>query len=375
MRKNKRTIFSQALLAAFACVFIFTEAGSVLAVTDAALPADSINNTETGNAFAVTDAALPADSINNTETDSTFIHDTQAASSFIHDTQAASSFIHDTQAASSFIHDTQAASSFEDGLTSIQDNSGKDISEKQPDGSVPSQKKETAAGRWKEKKQQFFYCVKGRRIKGIYKIGKNDYYFDKNGVQRTGWQKIGNDYYFFRIANGKKGYQLRSQTVNGIRLGAKGKARITADSRKKLDVMVTANQILQKAAKPAMKKPEKLRKAFDYLLKHYRYAGSPSFKNSAHWEQDYAQFMFSRHHGNCYAYGAAFAFLANAAGYQKCYAVSSGGHGWAEVSGKIYDPSWCLTDTRYSYFGISPALSGTGGRPNYKRARKFAVRI
>ena len=321
MRKNKRTIFRQALLAAFISVLIAADAGSILAATDAALPAYSINNTETGNAFAVTDAALPAGSIEHAETASTFAATDSAT----------------------------------------------------PAGSIND--KETAAGRWKEKKQQFFYCIKGRRVKGIYKIGKNYYYFDKNGVQRTGWQKIGNNYYFFRIANGKKGYQLRSATVNGIRLGAKGKARLTADSRKKLDVMVTANQILQKAAKPAMKKPEKLRKAFDYLLKHYRYAGSPSFKNSAHWEQDYAQFMFSRHHGNCYAYGAAFAFLANAAGYQECYAVSSGGHGWAEVSGKIYDPSWCLTDTRYSYFGVSPALSGTGGRPNYKRARKFAVRI
>ena len=108
MRKNKRTIFSQALLAAFISVLIAADAGSILAATAAALPPDSLNNTET-------------------------------------------------------------ASSFEDGLTSIQDNSGKDSTEKQPDGSVPSQKKETAAGRWKEKKQQFFYCVKGRRIKGIYK--------------------------------------------------------------------------------------------------------------------------------------------------------------------------------------------------------------
>ncbi len=246
-----------------------------------------------------------------------------------------------------------------------------DVKDKNSD----SEKKKTVTGKWKEKNQQFYYYINGKRVTGIYKINQKYYYFDKNGVQRTGWQKIGDDYYFFRIANGKKGYRETSQTVNGIWLGAKGRAKITAGNKTKLDIMTEAAKIVQKAAKPAVKKPEKLKKVFDYLLKNYRYAGSPSFAHSAHWEQDYAQFMFRERHGSCYSYGAAFAFLANAVGYSECYAISSGGHGWAEVNGKVYDPSWCLADPRYSYFGVSPALSGVGGRPNYKRARNFVARI
>ena len=85
--------------------------------------------------------------------------------------------------------------------------------------------------------------------------------------------------------------------------------------------------------------------------------------------------MFKEGHGNCYANGAAFAFLANAVGYKECYAVSSGGHGWAEVNGRVYDPSWSLIDKRNSYFGVSFDLSGKGGRPNYKRARRYVAKI
>ena len=124
-----------------------------------------------------------------------------------------------------------------------------------------------------------------------------------------------------------------------------------------------------------MKKSEKLKKSFEYLLKHFQYRGSPDFEKSKQWEQNYAQDLFEEGHGNCYAFGAAFAFLANAVGYKECYAVSSGGHGWAEVNGKVYDPTWSLTDKNHSYYGISFDLSGKDGRPNYKNARKYVVQI
>lgn len=236
--------------------------------------------------------------------------------------------------------------------------------------------KENGSGsNWREKNNGFYYYENKKALTGLCEINGKFYLFNKKGMQQNGWQKYKDDYYFFHTANGKKGYMAVSEKVNGIRLAKDGKAVLTAESRTKLDVLIKANEIVQKATKPAMDKAEKLRKSFDYLLSHYKYRGSPDFESSSRWEQEYAMAMFKEGHGNCYAYGAAFAFLANAVGYKECYAVSSGGHGWAEVNGRVYDPSWSLIDKRNSYFGVSFDLSGKGGRPNYKRARRYVAKI
>ena len=57
--------------------------------------------------------------------------------------------------------------------------------------------------------------------------------------------------------------------------------------------------------------------------------------------------------GDCYSYGAAFAFMAKAIGYTNVYACNSGGHGWAEVDGKVYDPEWSRHHSSPgSYYGV-----------------------
>lgn len=241
---------------------------------------------------------------------------------------------------------------------------------------VKEQKKQQiASGKWKSRNQKVFYYENGKKVTGLKMIGQKYYYFADNGIQRTGWQKINGNYYYFKIANAQKGYMQKSQTVNDIKLAKEGKAKLTAASAAKLDVLIKANKILEKAVKPEMEKSEKLKQSFDYLLQHYQYRGSPIFQRTGHWELDYALDVFDEGHGSCYAFGAAFAFLANAAGYKNCYAVSSGGHGWAEVDGKVYDPTWSLIDRNHSYFGVSFSLSGREGRPNYKNARKYVVKI
>lgn len=230
--------------------------------------------------------------------------------------------------------------------------------------------------KWVAKNSRFYYYnSKGKRTKGLRQIKGKYYYFDKKGVQHTGWQKIRGNYYFFKNANGKKGYMVTSAKVNHVTLKKDGKAKLTNDSRANLNVLIKANKIVEKATKPAMTKEQKLKKCFDYSLKNFRYRGSPSFYYSSHWERKYALDMFDRGHGSCYSYGAAFAYLANAIGYKDAYAISSGGHGWAEVQGKVYDPSWALVDRRYSYYGVSYSLSGVGGRPGYRRAIKYRVNI
>lgn len=242
------------------------------------------------------------------------------------------------------------------------------------------QKKKQPEGVWKEKKQNYYYYpAKGKRLTGLQEIKGKTYYFDQKGVQRTGWQKIKGDYYFFTIANGKKGSMVTDQKVNGVYLRKGGKAKVTADSKSKLDVMVKANQFVERYTRPGMKKPEKLRRAFTYSIKKFSYCSSPEYgRNSGwkgHWERKYALEMFDKGGGDCYAYGASFAFLANACGYKDCYAISSGGHGWAEVDGEVYDPSWAIVDKRHNYFGMSYSLSGRGGRPRYKTNRLYVVKI
>ena len=228
---------------------------------------------------------------------------------------------------------------------------------------------------WKIEKQCVFYYKGGKKLTGLRKLNGKYYYFDKKGVQRTGWQKIRGDYYFFRIDSKEKGYMVTSKKVNGVTLKDSGKAKKTKASAAKLNVMIKANKIMEKATKPTMKQKEKLRACFDYSMKKFRYRGSPRFKKSKNWEYKYALDMFDRGHGSCYAYGAAFAFLANAVGYTDAYAISSGGHGWAEVKGRVYDPSWEMVDKKHHYFGMSYNLSGKGGRPNYKRNRTYVMKI
>ena len=71
--------------------------------------------------------------------------------------------------------------------------------------------------------------------------------------------------------------------------------------------------------------------------------------------------------GSCEGLGCLWAYLANACGASSCYSVCSGGHGWAEVEGLVYDPACARYDSRRDdYYALSMDMSGVGGRPNYR---------
>lgn len=240
--------------------------------------------------------------------------------------------------------------------------------------SVSAEDKSTE-GTWKSKTYFYFYDADGKKTKGLYKIDGKTYYFDKEGRQKTGWQKIGSSYYYFRIANGEKGYMVTSKKVNGITLDKKGKAKKTKTSLKKLKTLVMATELVEKATKPSMTKSRKMKVCFNSIIKNYKYKGSPTFSKTSQWECDYAISMFTKKHGSCYDYGAQFAFVANAIGCKKAYAVSSGGHGWAEVDGYVYDLAWEQIDKQHSYFKRSYNAKTGGLAPNYKRARNYVRKI
>jgi hypothetical protein len=107
----------------------------------------------------------------------------------------------------------------------------------------------------------------------------------------------------------------------------------------------------------------------------YTYRTWRTFSGSDIWDQVYAEDMFYQGSGNCFSYAAAFAYLAVAVGYKKVSVASSGGHGWAEIGGLVYDPDWSIVSKVDSYFAMSYDLSGQNGRPNYKRYRAFVITL
>ncbi|MCC8068132.1 MAG: hypothetical protein LIO94_13700, partial [Clostridiales bacterium] len=222
----------------------------------------------------------------------------------------------------------------------------------------------------------YYYDSNGKRVKDCKKkINGKFYYFDEKGVQRTGWQKIGNNYYYFKIAKRKKGYMVTSATVNGITLKANGKAKMTSYSKQKLPILYKANVMMQSITKCTDTKKEKLRKCFDYTRSYLSYAGLGSFHNQTNWDLYYATRIFVNGSttGDCYTYAVMFAYLANAVGYQ-VNAVSSGGHGWAEIGNYVYDPDWQMADSTHDYCGLP---YGTTGRnvPNYANNRWSVIAI
>ena len=46
--------------------------------------------------------------------------------------------------------------------------------------------------------------------------------------------------------------------------------------------------------------------------------------------------------------------MGKAIGYTEVYACNSGGHGWAEIEGKYYDPEWDMHHQEYNHFGVAP---------------------
>lgn len=242
--------------------------------------------------------------------------------------------------------------------------------------SVPVTAARKYKSQWVKTSGRYYYYDKtGKKLQGLKKISGRYYYFDSKNIQRTGWQKIGSNYYFFRISPGKGGYMQKSTTVDGISLYSSGKAKKTSDSLDKLGILIKANQIVQSITNANMTKTQKLRKCFDYVKKTYGYATRRRFSAVKNWERAYAKDMFYYGRGNCFSYASAFAYLANAAGYTKIYVVSSGGHGWAEIDGKVYDPDWALVSKVDSYFAMPYSLSGVSGRPNYKRYRVYLAAV
>lgn len=228
-----------------------------------------------------------------------------------------------------------------------------------------------------------YYNEKGKKVTGKQKINGKIYLFDSKGRQLVGWQKIGSEYYFFNIQKKAKASMVTGTTVNGIKINKKGVAsRSSSTNSRKLKVMAAANRTLQSLTNYSltMKKRDKLRKCFNYTMNKFRCCNIGSFRRSdSHWDLYYAERVLiptdSQYRADCYTYGCAMAYLANACG-SKGVCVSSGGHGWCTVDGYVCDPNWDRVDKCHSLFMRSiNATSGCSNTPRYKGAGIYTIKV
>ena len=224
----------------------------------------------------------------------------------------------------------------------------------------------------KEKGSYYYWNENGKRLKGLQKIGENTFWFDKKGVQRTGWRKIGGSYYFFRIENGAEGYIITNAVINDVKLGKDGRAKLTGHTRRKLKMMTRCAQIADKLVKADQSKRTKLKAVFRYVMNLTR-SNTGNFRTGSEWDLYYAEYILDRKRGDCFCQGALMAYMANAVGYSHAKAVSSGGHGWAKIDGEYYDPNWANVIGFDKCFGATSGQSGTGGRPRWSKNEKYVA--
>ena len=160
-----------------------------------------------------------------------------------------------------------------------------------------------------------------------------------------------NTWYFI---NGKIDYKLRAPvTVNGVAynvLDGKAYKVDTAEERTLYRALKLANRV----AKRSLPKEQRLKILWDYIKGAYveKNPRIPDY-TGMDWPIIYADDLLVNGVGNCLSYAAEFAFLAKAIGYDNVYGCHSGGHGWAEIDGLIYDPEWSMHHFTYNYYGIT----------------------
>ncbi len=226
-----------------------------------------------------------------------------------------------------------------------------------------------------KKGRAYYYDSNGKKLsKGPKRIGKKYYYFDEDGMQHVGWIKYKGHYYYFRIGAQKKGYRICNKTINGIKLNAKGQA---VSNLEKARLLTEANKIVFSITNFKMSQKEKNKACFLYIRNKTDWRNLTSFRSDLkNWDQHYAGYAIYKGYGDCYTGGCGFAYLAAAAGAKKVYAESSGGHGWATIDGRFYDPNWSWAMRNVDdYFAVPESQSGRGGRPSWAKNRSYVKRI
>ena len=221
-----------------------------------------------------------------------------------------------------------------------------------------------------------YVFVNGKIRQGYVKIGNDTYYYNSDGVMlkdclvgssAEGFRYAGKDgkidfnftgvtknsYGYWYLEKGTLDFTIRTGVTYGGYDWNVENGRATKVTTEKDKTYHRAFLLLDKVCDRNMSKSDKLWKMFRYIQNAYTELNPriPHYHGDG-WEVLYANDMLVYGKGNCISYGSEFAFLAKAIGYDNCYACHSGGHGWAEIEGKVYDPEWGRHFFDHTYFGI-----------------------
>ena len=215
--------------------------------------------------------------------------------------------------------------------------------------------------------QYKYYNKDGKAMWGIHTIGDKKYYFNNSRNQQTGWVKYNGAYYFFRQKRKASGYMLTNTRVDGVQLGADGKAVVSSQAvQRKLEVMVKAASVVNSQTNPDQKSCIKRKIMFEYTKNHYTVSAiADLFTGVSDWDVAYAEWMLNRGYGDCYGFAGVFAYFLNAIGYSNSTMACSGGHAWVEQKGLFYDPNWATEIGSAACYAVPRALSGVNGRPDW----------
>lgn len=186
---------------------------------------------------------------------------------------------------------------------------------------------------------------------GLQTIGEKGYYVAADGsipFAGAGPQEIDGALYCLA----EDGSVLRDATWGSLSFGPDG--RYTSGSAA-LDAQVA--QALAQCVTDGMSQSEKLRASYLYLRETCTYlARAHHPRGSTDWTEESASFLFANHKGNCYAYAAAFLYMARQLGYD-AQPVSGGSgarnsdHAWVMIGGRIFDP-----ELEYAYlYRVAPS--------------------
>lgn len=189
---------------------------------------------------------------------------------------------------------------------------------------------------------------------GYQIINGNKYYYQNGVVQKNGIVGNSRDGYCYADKNGKIDTSYRGAvTSNGadwiVQNGSATKVTTAADRN-----LFRAMKLVAKLTTNSMSNEQKLKVCFEHLKNNYveKNPRIPHY-HGMDWPVIYANDILANGTGNCFSFGSTFCYMAKAIGYTNVYACNSGGHGWAEVNGLVYDPEWARHRNQYSYFALS----------------------
>ena len=125
-------------------------------------------------------------------------------------------------------------------------------------------------------------------------------------------------------------------------------------------IMITAKKIMQANTKTTDSKQKKLKKVFNWVLKHpyKRYRTLKSVQSKKGWEITFANDVYKKGQGCCVSEASAFAFLAHECGYKNVYICDDTGHAWTEINGRVYDTLFAEAKNYNKYYNSSYGTAG-----------------